>query len=432
MRSPYALDRLADHGVTSVPNGWTVSRVKYIATYRNGYPFKPDEWDAGGMPIIRIQNLTDQSAEPNRYQGSLDDSFKVRRGDMLISWSASLGLHTWKGEDGWLNQHIFKVNLNQELCAPLFFKWLATWFMGELQRDAHGSTMQHLTKDAFGSFPVILPPKYLQNQIAEGLQDRVSRIDELIDAKAKLLDSLSEKRRALVAHAVTRGLSSDAPMRESGVEWLGQVPAHWRVLPLRRLIRTLDQGWSPIASNLPAADGEYGVLKLSAIKNGAFLPEENKALLPSDDIPPGLGIQAGDVFLTRANTPSLVGDAAMAEEDHPNLVFSDLIYRLRTNPDLIDPRWLVLTLISDLGRRQIEAEAKGSSGSMVKLAQDQVLGLLMPVPPIGEQRTIVLQVNGAIQQLRQLSNVTRTTVELLTERRTSIIAKMVIGEELNS
>jgi type I restriction enzyme S subunit len=278
----------------------------------------------------------------------------------------------------------------------------------------------------------MVPPRPEQDRIAGRLSISLSNLDSLVAAKQALLDLLTEKRRALIAHAVTRGLNPSAPMRDSGIEWLGQIPAHWRLLPLRRLVHALDQGWSPVASNLPAAEGEHGVLKLSAIKNGVFLPEENKALLPSDDIPPGLGIQAGDVFLTRANTPSMVGDAAMAEEDHPNLVFSDLIYRLRNIPDLIDPRWLVLTLISDVGRRQIEAEAKGSSGSMVKLAQDQVLGLLLPVPPIAEQSTIVLEINDAIQKLRQLSNATRATVDLLTERRASIIAKMVIGEDLNS
>ena len=135
--------------------------------------------------------------------------------------------------------------------------------------------------------------------------------------------------------------------------------------------------------------------------------------------------------MTRANTPSLVGDAAVAEGDYPRLVFSDLIYRLRVNPILIDPRWLVLAFISDTGRQQVEAEAKGSSGTMVKIAQDQVLGLFIPVPPIDEQRAMVKAIQGETRRLQQLANATKATIDLLTERRASLIAKAVNGEELS-
>ena len=182
-----------------------------------------------------------------------------------------------------------------------------------------------------------------------------------------------------------------------------------------------------MASNQPADDDEHGVLKLSAIKKGQFIPQENKALMPSDDIPPGLEIRAGDVFVTRANTPSLVGDAAMAEKDYPSLVFSDLIYRVRVNPALIDARWLVFALISDTGRQQIEAEAKGSSGSMVKLAQDQVLGLLIPVPPVTEQQTIAGEIDRAIKKLHELMDATSRSISILLERRAALIAEVVVS-----
>lgn len=417
---------------------WPRMKLKYAASLVGARAdSRPD-----GSPYVGLENIESKTGTLLGAQGLVEEEFAdgistvnlFEVGDVLFGklrpYLAKAWVATFAGActtEALVLRPRACIN-SDYLCQVL----LSPDFIREVDTTTFGSKMPRADWADIGNIEIPIPPLDIQANICQSLQAQTGLIGSLIEAKTRLSENLAEKRRALIAHAVTRGLNPAAPLRESGIEWLGQIPAHWRVLPLRRLIRALDQGWSPVASNLPAADGEHGVLKLSAIKNGVFLPQENKALLPSDDIPPGLDIQAGDVFLTRANTPSLVGDAAMAEAAHPNLVFSDLIYRLRPNPNLIDPRWLVLTLISDMGRRQVEAEAKGSSGSMVKLAQDQVLGLLLPVPPIDEQRTIILQINDAIQQLRQLSHATKTTVELLTERRTSIIAKTVIGEELNS
>lgn len=428
MREADALARLRAHGVTAIPEGWMVSKVKYLADYVNGYPFKPDDWGSTGKPIIRIQNLTDPSVEPNRYEGYVDKAYEVNAGDFLISWSASLGLHVWGGESAWLNQHIFRVTLKEELCSKGFFRWLATWFMAELARDTHGSTMQHLTKDAFGGFPLLLPPAPFQARIADFLDIETTKLNRLLDEKTRQLELLAEKRHALITHAVTHGIDPDAPRRDSGIPWLGELPAHWSLLPLRRLITSLEQGWSPVASNQPADENEYGVLKLSAIKRGRFLHWENKALASDADVPANLAIRKDDVFITRANTPGLVGDVAVSTVDHPNLIFSDLIYRARTNSVMIFPNWLALALLSGVGRGQIEAEAKGSSGSMVKLSQDQVLRLFVPVPPKSEQQSIATYVHAETMKLAALAEATKCTIALLQERRSALISAAVTGQ----
>lgn len=193
MRESDSLERLSAHGVTEIPHGWQISKVKYLADYINGYPFKPDEWGSIGKPIIRIQNLTNRDAEPNRYDGEINDSWAVEPGDFLIAWSASLGLHVWLGEPAWLNQHIFRVDLDETRCTRPFFRWLATWFMEELSRDTHGSTMQHLTKDAFGGFPVLLPLPATQVQVASFLDKAIEKIDALVAEKQRMLNLLAEK-----------------------------------------------------------------------------------------------------------------------------------------------------------------------------------------------------------------------------------------------
>ena len=416
-----------------VPLKYLVSKIGSGKTPKGG----AEVYTSSGVMLLRSQNV--------HFDGlRLDDvvyiddemdrdmaSTRVQPNDVLLNITgASIGRCTVVPEvfdAANVNQHvcIIRPELGRLLPRYLNLVLQSPTIQDEIWFGENGSSREGLNFEQVGAFEIPLPPLPVQQRIADQAQAEVLTVERLIQQNQHLLDVLAEKRRALIAHAVTRGLNPAAPLRESGIEWLGALPAHWRLLPLRRVIRTLDQGWSPVASNLPAEEGEHGVLKLSAIKNGAFLPGENKALLPTDDIPSGLDIQAGDVFLTRANTPSLVGDAAMAEAACPNLIFSDLIYRLRVNPALIDPRWLVLTLISDLGRRQIEAEAKGSSGSMVKLAQDQVLGISISVPPIAEQVEILQRLTDATQGIQRLSEVAKETILLLEERRSALIAESI-------
>src|SRR5438128_2569650 len=116
---PSGVDWIGD-----VPEHWERSKVKYIADYVNGCAFKPDEWieeNTDGKPIIRIQNLNKATAEYNYFLGERDIRYLIKSGDILISWSASLGVYVWNGQEAWLNQHIFKAdNIKTD---KAFFVW---------------------------------------------------------------------------------------------------------------------------------------------------------------------------------------------------------------------------------------------------------------------------------------------------------------------
>src|SRR2546421_2555450 len=140
-----------------------------VAKYINGRAFSPDEWGTIGLPIIRIQNLTGSSQLTNYYCGEFDKKHLVRRGDILISWSASLGVYIWAGNDAILNQHIFKV-VPKESVDKLYFYYAASNALNEMISQVHGSTMQHITKDPFESTLIYLPSLPEQKRIAAILE----------------------------------------------------------------------------------------------------------------------------------------------------------------------------------------------------------------------------------------------------------------------
>ena len=139
------------------------------ADFINGRAFKPAEWGTEGLPIIRIQNLTGTSETFNFFAGTVDPKNLVKRGDILISWSASLGVYRWDRKDAALNQHIFKVMLKPGV-VPSYFYYVATNALNRMVAQVHGSTMQHITKDRFDAIPISLPSEPEQKRIAATLE----------------------------------------------------------------------------------------------------------------------------------------------------------------------------------------------------------------------------------------------------------------------
>lgn len=165
-----------------------IVKLGTVATYVNGYAFKPSDWSDVGVPIIRIQDLTGNSYQMNRFSGEYDKKYEVQNGDVLIAWSASLGVYVWKSEKAVLNQHIFKVYFDKVDVDKDFFVYQMERLLQKASSQAHGATMRHLTKVVFDNLPFYLPDKETQIEIAK----RLSTVTALIDLRKKELVKLDE------------------------------------------------------------------------------------------------------------------------------------------------------------------------------------------------------------------------------------------------
>ena len=168
-------------------------RLGDVATYINGYAFKPVDWSTEGVLIIRIQDLTGNSYKANRFKGKIDKRYEVLNGDVLISWSASLGVYVWSGEKAVLNQHIFKVQFDKTQVDKSFFVHQVECILKRAIGEAHGATMKHLTKPAFDALPFYLPDIQKQKAIADSL-DKISHLIALRKRQLSKLDELVKSR----------------------------------------------------------------------------------------------------------------------------------------------------------------------------------------------------------------------------------------------
>jgi type I restriction enzyme S subunit len=291
-----------------------------------------------------------------------------------------------------------------------------------------GVTRFGVPKSEIGGAWVPVPPRNQQQAIADYLDRETARLDALIAAKERLLGLLAEKRQALITRAVTRGLDPNAPLRDSGIPWLGPIPAHWKVERLKFHLRGLEQGWSPQCENLPAEDGEWGVMKAGCVNGWIFDPTENKRL-PNTEAPLAeYEIRCGDVLMSRANTTELLGSAALVTEVRPRLLLCDKLYRLDVDDSALKKAFLVAFLRSRPGRYAFEREATGASNSMQNIGQDTVRNLWVPIPPLDEQSTLLRNIQFETQRLDALNAATERTIALLKERRSALIAAAVTGQ----
>jgi len=294
---------------------------------------------------------------------------------------------------------------------------------------ANPGAVPSLNEAQIGNFALPMPPRNEQEIIRKFLVSETAKIDALVTEQETLMALLKEKRQAVISHAVTKGLDATAPMKDSGVIWLGEVPAHWAVQRVKHLVTLFEQGWSPQCENFPVeTPNEWGVLKVGCVNGGKFKAEENKAL-PSDIEPvPSLSIALGDLLISRANTRELVGSAAIAKQDYPNLMLCDKLFRLRFDESACSSFFVACHLGTVAVRGQIELAATGASSSMVNIGQSTILELEIALPPMAEQESIVRYINQQAVRFDELAAEAQTAITLLQERRTALISAAVTGQ----
>ena len=279
-----------------------------------------------------------------------------------------------------------------------------------------------------GNILVPIHPLPEQRAIADYLDRETSKIDALVAEKERLLSLLAEKRRTFITQYVMHGLNPNAPMRDSGVAWLGEIPKHWAIEPLKHHLTGIEQGWSPQSDNFPANEDEWGVLKVSAVNGWEFNPGENKRLPFELEPLEEYEIKPGDVLISRANTTELLGSASLVREVRPKLLLCDKLYRLRVQSDRLRSDYLVSYLRSVPGRFEFERDATGASSSMKNISQESITNLRIPIPPWDEQEAIIIHIRIERSQLDSLYTAAEQIIGLLQERRAALISAAVTGQ----
>jgi type I restriction enzyme S subunit len=286
-----------------------------------------------------------------------------------------------------------------------------------------------LAVDKISALHVPAPGVTEQRAIAAFLDRETARIDALVAKKERLIELLQEKRTALITRAVTKGLDPNVPMKDSGVEWLGEIPAHWEVKRLKHLALGADSGiqMGPFGSMLKELVFSGTGYKLYGQENtisGDFGKGSRWLTQQQYNDLRGYWLWPGDIVVTRKGS---IGNARIVPSDcEPGVIDSDTI-RIRVDHDVIDPQFLVLLLHEAwYVQEQIGSARRGAVLSGLNSAT--IADLLVAVPSRQEQGDLLHEIRRVQASVGALVNRVRTAIDLLKELRTALISAAVTGK----
>ena len=449
MRGYEAYPEYQDSGVewlANIPKGWRVQKQKYIfESLESGVSVNAADVSTqdGQIGVLKTSCVYTRKFRPEENKTVVPEELgrvrcPVKNQSIIISrmntpdlvGAAAYVEHEY--DNLYLPDRLWQTTVCDNVKYSTKYLWYNMFLKGfrdQIASAAEGasSSMQNIAQDDFLAINVCVPSGQEQYGIANFLDHETVKIDTLIKKQQQLIKLLKEKRQAVISHAVTKGLNPDAPMKDSGVEWLGEVPAGWDVSRMKYSLVSIEQGWSPQCASHPAAENEFGVLKVGCVNHGIFNERENKALPKSLRPLTQYSLRKDDLLISRANTRDLVGSAAVVPHDNDNLLLCDKLYRLRFKKG-VDPHYVAYYMTVPLVRQQIELGASGASHSMQNIGQSTILEL--PIPQISNEESVKILtfLKHEINSFDECELKIVSQLKLLEERRTALISAAVTGK----
>lgn len=419
--------------VDDIPSTWEVKPVFALFT-----PEMEKNLDGIETNVLSLSygRIIQRDVENNH--GLLPESFNtyqiVNDGDIILRLtdlqndkrSLRVGLATQKGI---ITSAYLKLSALKEIDPKFAYRLLHSYDTTKVFYGMGGGLRQSMKFEDFRRLPILVPPKSEQTQIANFLDHETAQIDTLIAKQEKLIELLKEKRQAVISHAVTKGLNPNVPMKDSGVEWLGEVPEHWLVSPLKYLIASKRGAVKagPFGSHLKNSDMEGGDVKVISQKNvisndlyigEAMISEQKYRELEV------FTIEQDDILVTTRGT---IGRTCIFKEKFTAILHPCLI-RLQVDTKKVIPE-LIALIIQESGYEMEQILVKSNATTIEVIYSDNLINTLVVIPKnLSEQSQILNYISEQKAYFDKVLAKANQIIKGLSERRTAIISAAVTGK----
>lgn len=412
-----------------IPNHWNKTKIKHCINFQTGWtpPSGKDEYYNGGYLWANISDLNKDKILNDTSKKISDKAIKdtnisiVPKGSLLFSFKLSIGQVAFAGVDMYTNEAIASFLDAPNVHLPYMYYALSEYVTKNANENIYGAKL--LNQELIRNADIALPPLPEQQSIANFLDRKTGLIDDLTAKKELMIKLLKEKRQATITQAVTKGLDPYVEMDDSGIEWIGKKPKHWKVKSFKYFIEFVtsgSRGWASYYTD----DGDIFIRIGNLTRDSIELD-----LSDIQYVTPPLGAEGertkvipGDILLS---ITAYLGSVAVVPENIDEAFVSQHVALARPTKQSV-PNWLGFSILSSLVKTQLEMSAYG--GTKIQLGLDDVKSLVIFEPPIAEQISIVSYLKTQDEKIASAISKITEQVLRLKEYRQSLIFNAVTGK----
>jgi type I restriction enzyme S subunit len=395
-----------------IPEKWGVVRLKYALWLQRGHDLPATEFHEGEYPVCGSNGCIGYHSQ-----------FTTKGPGVTVGRSGSVGEVNYVDKDYWAHNTALYVKEFRQVIPRYAFYLLKTL---DVKYLSEGTAVGTLNRNYIHDLPTAIPNVAVQRAIAAFLDRETARIDALIEKKRRQIELLREKRSALISHAVTKGLDPNAPMKDSGIEWLGEIPEHWEIRKVKHLTTKIGSGKTPRGGAEVYVDSGVMLFRSQNIHfdglrldDVVFIEDEVDAEMANTRVRPG------DVLLNI--TGASLGRCCLVGEEVGPANVNQHVCIVRARRSTIVPDYLSAAMSSFVAQSQIFASENGTSREGLNF--QQVGNLLIVVPPrLGEQDEISRHIHVQTGRIDAIINKVLRSIDQLRELRTAMISAAVTGK----
>ncbi|WP_026687428.1 restriction endonuclease subunit S [Azovibrio restrictus] len=414
--------------VGEIPKSWQVTPLFSVAS--TGVE-KNDDGAESNVLSLSYGRIIRRDVEDNH--GLLPESFNtyqiVDSGDIILRLtdlqndkrSLRVGM---ANEKGIITSAYLKLTAKAQFLDRYLYRLLHSYDTTKVFYGMGGGLRQSMKFEEMRRLQMLCPSLDEQKQIAAFLDHETAKIDALIEKQQRLIELLKEKRQAVISHAVTKGLNPNAPMKDSGVEWLGEVPAHWVV---RRLKHSASlQSGIPKGKDLTGkVTIEVPMLRVANVQDGYLdLSEVDSIQIEPSELG-RYALKYGDVLMNEGGDNDKLGRGAVWKSEITPCIHQNHVFSIR--PADIEPDWLDLVTRASYAKYHFYRVAKQST-NLASISSTNIKETPLVIPPKQERKQIFSHINEQLRKFDLLENNANVQIELLQERRTALISAAVTGK----
>ena len=429
--------KMKDSGIEwigEIPEGWETINPKALFTQRKdraskgerqltssqqyGILYQDDYMELTGSKVVTVEK-------------DFDILKHVEAGDFVISMRSFQGGLEYSTNSGAISSAYVMLVPNLELVYPRFYRWLlkSSVYIDALQRTTNmvrdGQAMRYSN---FAQVRLFTLPLDEQKSRADFLDLECSSIDKILFKTRSSIEEYKKLKQAVITQAVTKGVRGEREMKDSGVEWIGEIPKYWNIGKLKYYWISVESGVSVNAADRPIDNpAQYGVLKTSSVSKFIFNPHEHKQVNNDEYSRVTCPVTADCIIVSRMNTPDLVGACGYVEKTYPNLFLPDRLWQISFKND-VSAKFIWYYLNNKMVRSYISSLSTGTSSTMQNISQGQFGNISVCLPDSNEQKEIADYLDAKCAEIDKLIAKKEQLVKELESYKKSLIYEVVTGK----